>query len=250
VFPYEDPIDVAELLELDEPLELSAQEIKELLGPQVSEDRRERIAAVVGERTYGVIPVMEGLYDLGNVAAVLRSAEAMGYQEVHFIDTQEGQKTSRRVTQGADKWVDLNQWESTTECVQALKDRGYKICVTHLEAAKPLREIDFTVPTALVFGNEQKGVSEEMVELADERCIIPMLGFVESFNISVAAALSLYEAMGQRIEKFGAQGDLSPEEQEILEAHFLIRAVKTAPLLLPGLVRRGMGKGDESPQAD
>ena len=247
MFPYEDPIDVAELLELEEPLKLKAREIKELLGPQVSEDRREKIAAVAKERTYGVIPVLEGIYDRGNLAAVLRSAEAMGYQEVHFIDTQEGHKTSRRVTQGADKWVDLKQWENPGECIKELKKRGYKICVTHLEAAKPLREIDFTEPTALVFGNELEGVSEEMVGLADERCIIPMLGFVESYNISVAAALALYEAMGQRVEKYGAQGDLSPEELEILEAHFLIRALKTADLLLPALVRRGRGSVEESP---
>lgn len=238
IFPYSDPVDLSVLLDLEEELILPASEISDLLESHISEERLETIENVIKGRTFGVVPVMEGLYDKGNLAAVLRSAEAMGYQEAHFIDTQEGQKTSRRVTQGADKWVDLHRWDSTRDCVEALKERGYKICVTHLEAARPIEEIDFTVPTALVFGNEQLGATDEMVELADERCIIPMLGFVESFNISVAAALSLYEAKGQRIEAFGQQGDLTEEEQEILRAHYRIRAVKNGAQLLPPLYRR------------
>lgn len=238
VFPYSDPIDVGRLFELEEALELSAAEVIELLGSYVSAARERRLEEVLANRTFGVVSVMEGIYDMGNLAAVLRSAEAMGYQEAHLIDTQPRKKTSRRITQGADKWVDLHQWESAKECVHALKGRGYKICVTHLEAAKPIQEIDFTEPTALVLGNEHAGATEEMVALSDERCIIPMMGFVESFNISVAAALSMYEATSQRLRAFGRQGDLSESERAILKAHYMMRAVGNGPQLLPALVRR------------
>ena len=238
VFPHKDPIDVGSFLGLGESLEISAARIKELLTPYLTEERRERIRAVVSERTYTVVPVMEGIHDLGNVAAVLRSAEGLGFQEAHIIDTQPKHKTSRRITQGADKWLDVHRWDQPGRCISALKDRGYAICVTHLEAAVPIEEIDFTQPTAVVFGNELDGVTEEMVESADMRCIIPIRGFVQSYNISVAAALALYEARRQRVDALGGQGDLSPEEREILEAYDYIRAVSSAKQLLPEVWRR------------
>lgn len=238
VFPYQDPIDVGELLNLDQELVLSAREIIELLDSQLTEQRRERIDYVVSERTYSVVPVMEGLHDLGNVAAVLRSAEGMGYQAAHVIDTQSSHKTSQRITQGADKWMDLVRWNRSQPCIDHLKKSGYQIVATHLDADMELENIDFSQPTALVFGNELEGISDEMMEQADARCVIPICGFVQSFNISVAAAVSLYEAMRQRIDRLGAQGDLDPEQQQILRAHFYIRAANQSRRLLPLLWKR------------
>ena len=238
MFPYRDPIDVGELLNLDDELVLSASEIVDLLRGQISANRRQRIDSVVAERTYSVVPVMEGLHDLGNVAAVLRSAEGLGYQAAHVIDTQSSHKTSQRITQGADKWMDVVRWRQTASCVAHLREGGYRIVVTHLDAEMTLEEVDFTQPTALVFGNELEGVSARMLQQADGRCVIPIHGFVQSFNISVAAALSLYEAMRQRVDRLGAQGDLQPSQQEILRAHFYIRAANQPERLLPLLWKR------------
>lgn len=239
-FPYEDPIDVGELLGLDESLVLAADDIVAYLDGHLTEHRKQRIDAVVRERTFSVISVMEGIYDLGNAAAVLRSAEGMGYQEAHVIHTQEHQKTSQRITQGADKWMDVHEWEEPAACIDAIQKRGYRVVATHLDADKRLAEIDFTEPTALVFGNESDGVSDEVCEMADDLCIIPIRGFVESFNISVAAALSLYEAMRQRVDRLGRQGDLTERERGILKAHFYIRATRRPDRLIPALHRRGL----------
>lgn len=238
MFPHTDPIDLTELLHLDEPLVLSAAEIVDLLGPQLRERRKERIDEVICERTFCVVPVMDGVYDLGNVAAVLRSAEGMGYQEAHFIDTQPDHKPAQRITQGADKWLDLHRWREPSRCVKALKERGYLIAATHLDADVELEEMDFTKPTALVFGNEHDGVSQEVLEQADLRCVIPLRGFIQSFNISVAAAIALYEALKQRIEVLGSQGDLDEEQREILRALFYVRASNQPGRLIPRLWRR------------
>lgn len=238
MFPHSDPIDISALFGLDEELLLSVSEVKDLLTPYLTEERRRRIEEVVGRRTYTVVPVMEGICDLGNAAAVFRSAEGLGFQGAHLIDTQPKHKTSQRVTQGADKWLDVEEWSDTKSCVAELKRRGYAICVTHLEAAIPIEDVDFTKPTALVLGNEMVGVSEEMLDAADVRCIIPIDGFVQSYNISVAAALSLYAARRQRVEALGGQGDLTDGQKEILEAHFYIRAVNQAEKLIPELIKR------------
>lgn len=238
MFPYKNPIDIGKWLRLDEELVLDAAEVIELLRGQISERRRERIDEVVSTRTCTVVPVMEGIHDFGNVAAVLRSAEGLGYQVAHLIDDQPKKKTSRRVTQGAHKWVEMFRWTDTLSCVNYLRDAGYSIVATDLDADITLEEVDFTRPTAMVFGNEMDGVSPEMLDAADQRCIIPIDGFVQSFNISVAAALSLYEAKRQRVERLGEQGDLDAVQRQILRAQFYLRAVNQPRRLVPELWRR------------
>ena len=238
MFPHEDPIDVGELLGLNEELIVTATELIELLKDQISQRRRQRIDEVIAQRTCTVVPVMEGLHDLGNVAAVLRSAEGLGYQVAHLIDTQPEHKTSRRITQGADKWVDLFRWRDTGRCLKALKEQGYRIIATDLDAERELWQVDFTVPTALVFGNEMEGVSQKVLDEAHGRSMIPVQGFVQSFNISVAAALSLYEAQRQRIQRLGSHGDLSPTQRQILRAHYYLRGTNRPKRLVPRLWKR------------
>ena len=242
-FPHENPIDVGRLLRLDDELVLPAKEIIDLLADQLTEERRQRIDEVIADRTYTVVPVMDGIYDLGNAAAVLRTSEGLGFGAAHVIDTQPDHKLSRRVTQGADKWLDVERWRRPKQCVAALKERGYTIVATHLDADKTLEELDFCDPVAIVFGNEQDGVSDKVLEAADHRCIIPISGFVQSFNISVAAALSLYEAKRQRVERLGSQGDLTTEQRRILRAHYYLRSATRPRRLVPRLWRR---QGDGS----
>ncbi len=243
MFPHSEPIDLGAMLHLDEPLLLSAVEIIDLLGPQLSGRRKERIDEVLCERTFCVVPVMDGVHDLGNVAAVLRSAEGMGYQEAHFIDTQPQHKPAQRITQGADKWMDVHRWKEPSACMQTLKERGYRIVATHLDADVELAQLDFTRPTAMVFGNEHQGVSDEVLEAADLRCMIPVHGFIQSFNISVAAAICLYQAQRQRIRAEGRQGDLNREQRQIMRARFYIRASNQPHRLIPRLWRRRQEDG-------
>lgn len=218
---------------------LSAEKILSLLEPSLTPERQERIKATVEGRTCNVVPVLENNYDRGNISAVLRSAEAMGYQCAHVIELQEKFKSSARVTQGADKWLDVRKWKSTPECVSYLKEQGYQVLATHLDSrAKPIGEVDVTRPTALVFGNEKEGISEDMIRLADQTVIIPMQGFVQSYNISVAAAISLYHIFMERSRAFGKQGDLSDEEKLILRAEFSLRSSKNPEALIEELLSR------------
>lgn len=208
-------------------------QITKTLEPFLSRERVERIDAVIAGRTYTVATVVEGLINMGNVSAVMRSAEALGCQSFHIITGEMPFKNSPRTTQGADKWLDLYYWDTPLDCVACLKENGYTVVVTHLdEQAVPISEIDFTQKTALIFGNESEGVTHGMRSLADKHCIIPMVGFVESFNISVAAAVSLYHAYRDRIIRQGFHGDLSEEQRQVLRAVYFLRSVNKSASIL------------------
>ncbi len=212
---------------------LAPEEIVEELTAYLTQERRDRIEEVIEQRTCRVATVVEGIVDMGNVSAVMRSAEALGFQPFHVITGGEQHKNSRRASRGAEKWLDVFRWDSPAECSSYLKDEGFRIVVTHLdERSVPIDEIDFTKKTAFVFGNEKDGVSAEMVELSDERCVIPMSGFVQSFNISVAAAVALYHARQDRIARQGVHGDLGAGEKRVLRAVYYLRSVRNAGMIL------------------
>ena len=203
---------------------LSPAEIIDVLGPRLEEKRRSRIDAVLEGRSYHIVPVVEGLVNTGNVSAVMRTAEGLGLQAFHIIKGKTAFKHSVRTTQGAQKWLDVSVWEEPTTCCAALREQGYRIVATHLDAhAVPIEQIDFSQPTALVFGNELNGISPEMSELADQTCILPQPGFAQSYNISVAAAMSLYEARRQY-----PGGDLTDEDRIRLRADFYMRSTRHA----------------------
>lgn|GEM_PF-670490 len=191
----------------------------EAVEAMLSTERLRKIDEVIAERTITIIPVLEKFYDKGNVSAVLRSAESLGYQQVHVIRNEGRIKSSRRVTQGAEKWLDIVRWRSTTDCLVHLKSKGYRIAVTCAENSVPIHELDVSKPLALLFGAELEGVSEEALELADVRCHIPMRGFTQSFNVSVAAAIALYE-IGRMRDELGSHGDLRREEQDLLRKYY------------------------------
>lgn len=201
--------------------------------PLLTPERQERLLQIPRGRTGSVIPVLENLYDRGNISAVYRSAEAFGLYQVHLIELGEKFKESARTTAGADKWVETTKWKSTRDCVLHLRAQGYKVVATHLSKdAKPIDAIDFTQPTALVLGNEKDGITAEMAALADERVILPMYGFVQSFNISVAAALCFYQVVQDRIRRRGQHGDLTEEQQQILRALYTLRTLDSAADIL------------------
>lgn len=233
MFPHSDRIPV------DANLSVQYDLILQHIGPLLTDERRQKIDRVVAGRNFETAVVLEGIYDRGNISAVMRTAEGLGFANFHVIETQEKFKEANRVTQGADKWVEVQKWQQTKDCVKALKDQGYRICVTTLEASKPLAEIDFSGKTALVLGNEKDGVSREILEAADERMIIPMPGFVQSFNISVAGALCLYHIMQDRIRRTGSNADLTEKEQNILKALYYMRTQDSAEKYLKEMFSRG-----------
>lgn len=164
--------------------------------------RVERIVEVLSRRQPDLTVVLENVHDPHNIGAVLRSCDAVGILAVHTIYTIEERpdRAYARSTSGsASKWIDVHHHESVEACYEALRATGHRIIVTALtDASLGLYETDFTAPTALVFGNEKRGVSEEAVTMADQSMVIPMMGMVESLNISVACAVTVFEAFRQR----------------------------------------------------
>lgn len=202
------------------------EKIKLTLSELLTLERKERIAQVVEGRTAHMIPVMENLYDRGNISAAMRSAEAFGFLNFHIVQAPDSRfKSANRVTQGADKWLNVTEFKTTPDCVKSLKEQNFKIYATHLEASRPIEQINFSQPTALVFGNEKDGVSKEMLDLVDGSVIIPMQGFSQSFNISVAAAISFYHIYRDRVQRLGKSGDLTEEEKQDLILHYYIKSI-------------------------
>ncbi len=134
---------------------------------------------------------------------------------------------NKKISQNADKWLDVRRWGATRECLLHLRAEGFAIYATHLDpGARPLRALPFAGKVALVFGNEHRGVSDDALALADASYAIPMRGFVQSLNVSVAAAISLAAAVEHREAERGRHGDLPEAEAAELRERFYVLAVK------------------------
>ncbi|XP_026661895.1 tRNA (guanosine(18)-2'-O)-methyltransferase isoform X2 [Phoenix dactylifera] len=183
---------------------LRSEEIIAALDSYILEARKERIRRVVENRSYSVCLVVEGLTDYGNVSAALRSADALGIQSVHVIssDNRKRYRDNRHVSMGAEKWLDIELWNSPMQCFTALRKRGYRIATTHLgNDSVSVYELDWSCPTAIVVGNEHMGISDDALQLSDLHCSIPMKGMVDSFNVSVAAGILMHHAVCDRVSR-------------------------------------------------
>ncbi|HTN51805.1 MAG TPA: RNA methyltransferase [Anaeromyxobacter sp.] len=190
--------------------------------------RRARIDEVVAGRTRTLTVVMEAFCDPQNVNAVLRTCEAFGVQELHAVEgVMKPYDRNKKISQNADKWLDVRRWRSTAECLGHLRAEGFAVYATHLGAgSRPLSALPFAGKVALVFGNEHRGVSSEARALADACYAIPMRGFVQSLNVSVAAAISIAHAVERREVERGRHGDLEEAEAAALRERFYVLAVK------------------------
>lgn len=192
------------------------------------EARKERIDEVVAQRTRTVTVVLDRLEDNFNMAAVLRTCESMGLQDVHVVENPEAKFVPNgSVTQGCDKWLDLYFHKTFADCHRVLKEKGYSVWASAIrDDAKSLFELRFDSKIALVFGNERYGVSDEVLALCDGVFWIPMRGFSQSLNISAAACACITRAIAWRWEHLGPAGDLSPQEASELGERFRRLSVK------------------------
>jgi tRNA (guanosine-2'-O-)-methyltransferase len=162
--------------------------------------RRARIKHVLDHRTRHVTVVLEDIFQPHNASAVLRNCDLFGVQDVHIIESRNPFEPNKEVALGTDRWLTLHRYadapeaDARTDCLAALKTAGYAIVATcpHGDAI-PIAELPLDAPIALCFGSEKPGLSEQLLEAADLRVSLPMVGMAESFNISVSAALCLYE---------------------------------------------------------
>jgi tRNA (guanosine-2'-O-)-methyltransferase len=186
----------------------------------MTQRRMEKFRRVLAQRQPDLTVVMENIHDPHNVSAVLRSCDAVGVLSVNLLYTVEAfPRIGRKSSSSASKWIERRKFMSVDECYGTLRAEGYRIHATRLtNHASSLYDLDLTRPVALVFGNEHRGVSEEAGEKADGNFHVPMMGMIQSLNVSVAAAVSLYEALRQRVG-LGRYGTASLSA-EVLERTF------------------------------
>jgi tRNA (guanosine-2'-O-)-methyltransferase len=164
-------------------------------------ERFERLTQVLDKRQNDLTVVLENVFDPHNISAVMRTADAVGVQEVYVLNSRIGphKRWGAKSSSSASKWLTINQYTDPATCFTELRRKYDLILTTHLSAeAISLYHIDFSKSTALVFGNEHDGVSEEIRKMADGNFVIPQVGIIRSLNISVACAVSLYEAFRQK----------------------------------------------------
>lgn len=211
------------------------------LSPFISQDRKEKIEQVLQWRTMNIPIVLDGIYDRGNISAVFRSADALGYQSIHVVENQPDFRVSNRSSQGAEKWLTIKRWREANACLKSLKSQGFKVCVSRFGSSNHLSSLNWNEQKALVLGNEKDGVSAAALNSADEDFQLPMYGFAQSFNISVAAALCFDQI--RRLRE--PHGDLSKVEKERLRAQFYLRSCHFSQKLLQALSCRSPRKADK-----
>ncbi|HOZ75239.1 MAG TPA: RNA methyltransferase [Flavobacterium sp.] len=181
----------------------------------LTDNRKERFLNVLETRTNHFTVAMEDVFQLHNTSAVMRSCEVFGIQQLNVVEEKFGKRIDKEIAMGAQKWVDVNRFESISDCLDALKAKGYRIIATtpHQDDCL-LADFDITEPAALFFGTERDGLSPEVIERADGFLKIPMVGFTESLNISVSAAIIIQD-LTERLRKTDLNWRLT--EAEILE---------------------------------
>jgi tRNA (guanosine-2'-O-)-methyltransferase len=165
-------------------------------------ERTDKLIKVLSKRQSNLTVVMENVQDPHNISAVLRTCDAVGIQDIYILTTKipRHKKFGYKSSSSALKWLTIHEFDHLEECMNAVRKNFSKILTTHLSSdAVQLYDIDFTESVALVFGNEHEGVTDECRALADGNFIIPQMGIIQSLNISVACAVSIYEAMRQKM---------------------------------------------------
>ncbi len=236
-FPHSDTIEV-------DGIALPAADVWSLLARHLTRARRQRIGEVAARRSFAVATVLEHVHDDGNIAAVLRTCEGVGFPVVHVIraadDPGAPARPPNRVTQGADKWLEVAWWNAGDPWLERLRAEGYRVLVTRVGEGPTIDRVDFSRPTAVLFGNEHAGVTDAAAQAADGWFSIPMAGFTRSFNISVAVAMVLQHARRSRAAaRGGDDGELTADQRLILAARYAVRSLPSAGALL----RRALDDG-------
>ena len=184
----------------------------EFLENILTENRKERFLNVLKNRTRHFTVAVEDVFQMHNTSAVMRSCEVFGIQELNVIEQRFGKRIDKEIAMGAQKWVDINAFDSITGCLDNLQSRGYQIiATTPHEDDCLLDDFDISKPSALFFGTERDGLSEEILNRADGFLKIPMVGFTESLNISVSAAIIIQD-ITSRLRQSDVKWQLTEED--------------------------------------
>ena len=202
-------------------------ELLEYLESFLTPRRRELFKKVIDQRTNHFTVATQDVYQLHNTSAVIRSCDVFGIQNIHVVEEVNLKRIDREIAMGAQKWVDVNRYNSTRNSINTLRDKGYRIVATSPHSGIPLQEFDISQPAAIFFGTETDGLSEEVIREADEFIKIPMFGFTESLNISVSAAIILQD-LTARLRKSDVDWRFSEEEKMAKRMDWAIKNLKNA----------------------
>jgi tRNA (guanosine-2'-O-)-methyltransferase len=201
----------------------------------------ERIAA---QRTRHLTVVLENIYQEHNASAVLRSCESFGVQELHAVESKNEYKVQRDIARGAGRWTELYNYSDGNplkECLNGLRNRGFKLAALTPDAnSYSIFDVPLDQPLALIYGTEWEGISDTAREMADVTVKIPMVGFTESFNVSVSVALTL-QALRHRLENSDLNWKLNDEQQIALKLDWCERIMKNGSVVRTELFKRLSG---------
>ncbi len=198
----------------------------------VTEKRREKFNEILKQRTKHFTVVLEDVYQMHNTSAVIRSCDVFGVQQAHAIEVQHKNVLDKEIAMGAQKWVDLTYHANTNSCIKTLRGKGYQIIATtpHNDSCF-VEDFDVSKKSALFFGSEKDGVSDNVLRQADGYIKIPMVGFTESLNISVSAAIIL-QSLTTKLKKSSINWQLTEEEKEFQRFIWMQKSIKSIDNIL------------------
>lgn len=210
------------------------------LNEFVSEERKKRFHEILNERIAHMHVVLEDVYQSHNASAVIRSADCFGIQHLHFIENRNKYKVSDEVALGASQWVSIARHSNTKETLLKLKKQGFKIVATTPHTNdKTIYEFDVSQKFALVFGTEKAGITQDVLDVAEEFVKIPMYGFTESFNISVCVALCMHE-LSHKIRKEIKNPYLPEDEKQSIYLDWQRHSIKKCDLLIKDFLQKNL----------
>ena len=207
-------------------------ELLDYLEGFISKERKERFLEVLQQRTKFITVALEDVFQMHNTSAVIRSCDIFGIQEAHVVEGRYGKRFDKAIAMGAQQWVDVRRYNNIGNCIETLKNEGYSIIATTPHHDTSLLD-DFVLDkkVALLFGTERKGLSQEALQMADGFLKIPMVGFTESFNISVSAAIIL-QNLTQKLKKSDLNWQLSPNEKLEKRMDWTKKSIKSIDAIL------------------
>ncbi|MCK5351587.1 RNA methyltransferase [bacterium] len=212
---------------------------RDLLQPYLLPERVERLKEVLASRTVSVTLVLENLHKDYNISAILRTCESFGIQDVHVVPQPGEGKVFKTITQGCHKWLTIHRHEDVSSCFKILKEKGFKILAGAFgQDAPPLDQTDFSGRVALVFSNELEGANPEVLDQVDGFFVIPMTGFSQSLNVSVAAGIVIHHVLRYKLEKGDELERIPPDEAGRMLGEWVKKSVRKADEVLKELKGR------------
>ena len=207
-------------------------QLLDFLSEHMTEGRINTFKNIIKDRTRQVTIVLEELFQPHNASAIIRSCDCFGIQDLHIVENRNEFTIDREIAMGSSKWVNIYSYDSIETCINSLKNQGYKVLATlPNHDAESLYEVNYSQKIAFLFGTELKGLTEKAISMADGYVKIPMYGFTESFNVSVSAALCMYEASKKLRELDRQIWELSTEEKAEVQLYWSKKSIKSSAFI-------------------